>query len=127
MNEHTVDRPPRGFPVDSLASLDCYAETLPAAARMLSDSIKAFTCEKRLSILSVLARGDHNVTQICGALSLSQPAVSQQLGVLKDHGLVIGERRGKAVHYRLNRERIDEFYEALGETIGCEKDTRPAA
>lgn len=98
---------------------------LPAATpdagtpRDLSDAFKAFTCEKRLSILTVLAEGERNVTQICGALSLSQPAVSQQLSVLKTHGLVIGERQGKAVLYRLNRHRLQGFYAALGNAIGC--------
>lgn len=85
----------------------------------LSEAFKAFTCKKRLSILSVLAAGDRNVTEICDALSLSQPAVSQQLGVLREHGLVIGERQGKAVLYRLNRPRIAGFYAAFGSAIGC--------
>lgn len=90
-----------------------------SSSRVLSEAFKAFTCEKRLSILSVLAAGDRNVTEICDALSLSQPAVSQQLGVLRDHGLVIGERQGKAVLYRLNRPRIAGFYAAFGSAIGC--------
>lgn len=93
--------------------------TAGSTSRDLSEAFKAFTCEKRLSILSVLAAGDRNVTEICDALSLSQPAVSQQLGVLREHGLVIGERQGKAVLYRLNRQRIAGFYAAFGSAIGC--------
>lgn len=119
MNERAMNGTDHGVPAAAPAGLDFGGGGLSAAARVLSESVKAFTCEKRLSILFVLARGDHNVTEICGALSLSQPAVSQQLGVLKDHGLVIGERRGKEVHYRLNRARLNDFYAALGETIGC--------
>ncbi|WP_181700737.1 ArsR/SmtB family transcription factor [Chthonobacter albigriseus] len=111
--------------LDALSPADFEILTSEAlgSARPLSEAFKAFTCEKRLSIIGVLAQGDRNVTQICDALALSQPAVSQQLSVLKDHGLVIGERRGKAVHYRLNRERLDDFYAAFGFTIGRMRDS----
>jgi DNA-binding transcriptional ArsR family regulator len=41
------------------------------------------------------------VNALVAELGVSQPAVSQHLGVLRAADLVIGERRGYHVHYRL--------------------------
>ena len=45
--------------------------------------------------------------------SLSQPAVSQHLAVLKDAGLVVDDRCGKKVHYRLDTSRLEEIRRAF--------------
>lgn len=53
------------------------------------------------------------VNAITRRLGISQPAVSQHLGVLRNAGLVCGERRGGMVHYRINYEALDEFRKAV--------------
>jgi len=46
-------------------------------------------------------------------LGLSQPTISHHLKVLREAGLVEGERRGRWVHYRVVPERLGELAEAL--------------
>jgi len=67
---------------------------------------KALSDRTRLSLVKILADlepGDALcVNALAVELGISQPAVSQHLGVLRAADLVIGERRGYHVHYRLN-------------------------
>ena len=74
--------------------------------------LKALADPHRLTILATLARAEDEVC-VCdftGGLPLEQPTVSHHLKILRDAGLVIGERRGTWVYYRLaadTRQRID--------------------
>ena len=46
-------------------------------------------------------------------LRLAQPTVSHHLRILREAGLVVGERRGKWVHYRVVPERLAEIRDSL--------------
>lgn len=56
----------------------------------------------RYRILEVLMRGSRTVSEVAGATRLPQPAVSQNLRVLKSANLVVDERRGKEVYYSVH-------------------------
>lgn len=71
---------------------------------MLTPLLKALADDNRLRIVALLAPGELCVCHIAAALELSQPNVSQHLGVLKGAGVVTSERRGGWVHYRLARQ-----------------------
>ena len=47
-----------------------------------------------------------NFTKAARALNITQPAVSQHIRILKEAGLLSGERRGYHMHYAINRERL---------------------
>jgi ArsR family transcriptional regulator len=51
-------------------------------------------------------------------LDVTQSAVSQHLRILKQAGLVRGERRGSFVHYTLEQEGINKYKALLSETLG---------
>ena len=55
----------------------------------------------RLSILTLLARGEHRVTDIVDALDASQANISGHLKCLKECGLVTDRRTGREAHYRI--------------------------
>lgn len=64
---------------------------------------KALADPHRLAMLATLARAPDEVC-VCdftAALPLSQPTVSHHLALLREAGLVTGERRGTWVYYRL--------------------------
>ncbi len=64
---------------------------------------KALGDPHRLAMLATLARVDDEVC-VCdftSGLPLNQPTVSHHLRVLREAGLVTGERRGTWVYYRL--------------------------
>lgn len=70
----------------------------------------------RLRLVSMLAAApDGNA---CGCdleepLGLSQPTVSHHLKVLRQAGIIEGERRGRWIHYRVVPERLAEIRDAL--------------
>ncbi|WP_260606205.1 metalloregulator ArsR/SmtB family transcription factor [Vibrio cholerae] len=64
---------------------------------------KALSEETRLKSLLLMQRqGELCVCDLMQALNLSQPKVSRHLAELRKHELVIDERRGKWVYYRIN-------------------------
>ncbi len=73
---------------------------------------KALSAETRVRIVELLRDQCRCGCSLCGCLDVTQGAVSQHLRVLRDAGLVIAERRGCFVHYRLNHETFAEFQAA---------------
>ena len=55
----------------------------------------------RIRLLEVLLRGGRTVQELQAMLALGQPIVSQQLAVLRNHGIITGQREGASVRYRL--------------------------
>src|SRR3954470_18453813 len=78
-------------------------ESLVGLFRLLSD-------KTRLNILMLLAKGERNVSSLCGELSLPQPTVSHHLGLLRMSNLISNRRAGKQVFYELDG-RVDAVTE----------------
>src|SRR5258706_5217605 len=72
--------------------------------RPISRLFKALGDETRVRIVALLAHGELCVCHIEGALALSQPNASRQLGILRAAGVVEARRLGSWVHYRLARQ-----------------------
>jgi DNA-binding transcriptional ArsR family regulator len=53
----------------------------------------------RLSIMTLLAKGEMNVTTLCNKLALPQSSVSHHLSLLRIGGLVQTRRDGKQIFY----------------------------
>ena len=60
---------------------------------------KALAHPVRIRILEALVRGERSVQELQDALALGQPVVSQQLGVLRTSGIVVGRKEGVSVRY----------------------------
>lgn len=58
--------------------------------------------ENRYRILESVMNGSKTVSEIADMVKLPQPAVSQNLRVLKSANLVQDQRRGKEVFYEIN-------------------------
>ena len=67
---------------------------------------KALSNDARLEILSLLANGPLCVNAVVHQLNISQPAVSQNLKILENAGLVKGRKVGYRVHYSLVPENL---------------------
>ena len=63
----------------------------------------------RLRILDLLAQDEACVCHLTTALGKRQPYVSQQLGTLREAGLVTDRKDGLMVYYRLSDERVRDF------------------
>ncbi|HXX70271.1 MAG TPA: metalloregulator ArsR/SmtB family transcription factor [Polyangiaceae bacterium] len=69
---------------------------------------QAIACPTRRALLDALAHGESNVTNLVSAVDVTQSAVSQQLAVLKDAGLVEERVDGRFRYYRLRAKPLGE-------------------
>lgn len=88
----------------------------------LSRFFRALGDETRLHLVTLLAQQEPGkalcVGRLARELGVTPSAVSQHLRVLKDLGLVRGERRGYRIHYFLDEERLAEYQELTRELLG---------
>ncbi len=65
--------------------------------RIHAQLCKALANEHRLAILYALSQGEKRVSDLAGELDLSIHNVSQQLGVLRERGVITSRREGQNV------------------------------
>lgn len=80
----------------------------------LIEELKAIAHPLRFQILEALRSGELNVGEIEQRCDIGQPALSQQLGVLRRAGLVETRKSAKLVYYSRDEKRLAE----LGALIG---------
>lgn len=90
----------------STQSIDVRVSEPMAAGRAsaLADLLRTLGDPTRLRILTALDGVCVPVTAIVEATGVRQPTVSHHLRILRDGGLVVGERRGGYVYYCLATE-----------------------
>ena len=74
---------------------------LQASAAKACALLKVMAHMDRLVLLCRLAQGEFCVSTLEADLGIRQPSLSQQLGVLRQEGLVDTRREGKHIYYRL--------------------------
>jgi ArsR family transcriptional regulator, arsenate/arsenite/antimonite-responsive transcriptional repressor len=95
--------------------------------RSLTRLFRALGDETRLRIVALLAHGELCVCHIENALSLPQPNVSRQLGILRMAGVVTARREGTWVYYALaaqDHEAVATMLDTLAATFGAERAIR---
>jgi DNA-binding transcriptional ArsR family regulator len=80
----------------------------PPGAPPVTGVFGAITHPIRRELVAALASGDKPVRKLAAPLSVSRPAVSQHLAVLRAVGLVSEERSGRERRYRLHPVQLDE-------------------
>jgi ArsR family transcriptional regulator, nickel/cobalt-responsive transcriptional repressor len=83
-----------------LAAID--AET----AEFIADAMDGLAAGSRIQLLCLLAQGPRSVKQLTAETDMEQPAVSQQLRVLRDLGFVRAEKKGRTKIYELHDEHV---------------------
>ena len=76
-------------------------------AAHLAEVLKAVAHPLRLRIIAILVEGDANVSELAGLLDAAQPIVSQQLRILRGHGLVAADRHDGFATYRLVERNLE--------------------
>lgn len=72
-----------------------------AGAAKVAETLQALAAPSRLLILTALRAGPQTVGQIVEAVDMTQSAVSHQLRLLRNLGLVTATREGRSVSYAL--------------------------
>jgi DNA-binding transcriptional ArsR family regulator len=80
-----------------------------AGAPPVIDVFGALAHPIRRRIVTALASGDKAVRDLAAPLSVTRPAVSQHLAVLRATGLVTEQRSGRERLYRLRRESLNDI------------------
>ena len=69
----------------------------------------------RLRLLSIVAaEGEVCSCNLEGPLGKSQPTISHHTRILAEAGLIVGERRGKWMWWRIVPERLEDLRRLLG-------------
>ncbi len=89
------------------------ADTAPTA--LAARVFNALADGTRLKIIKLLSKREHSVDELVQLLSVAQSTTSHHLRVLKEAGLIRGEKRGRNIHYSLAQP-LEEF-----------QDDRPSA
>jgi len=123
----TVKRIDKG-PAWKYISIDLY--TSMDEVEKLARVFKALSDETRLRLVKTLTDLKPEealcVNALAAKLGVSQSAVSQHLAVLRAADLVIGERRGYHVHYRLSPEGLAAYRARAFALLGEEFMASPA-
>ena len=93
-------------------------ESDPGSAAEVAETVKALGHPIRLGIVSLLAKRDARVGEICEILGARQAAVSQQLRILRMSGLVATVRNGGVPLYTLAEPSLRDLLACLGR---CER------
>ena len=72
-----------------------------AALEGAGELLRALAAPVRIAIVLALLDREQCVHELVGALGVTQPLVSQHLRVLKSAGVVVGQRTGREILYRL--------------------------
>ncbi len=108
-----MQRGPRGFgpwqmccrAMADLAQAPCADTASTASAARVFNALADGT---RLKIIKLLSKQEHSVDELVHLLSGAQSTTSHHLRVLKEAGLIRGEKRGRNIYYSLAQS-LEEF------------------
>jgi len=88
----------------------------------VTKQLKAIADNTRFNILTLLLQHNYCVRALSKKLNLSESAISQHLKVLKEAGLLTGEKKGYYMHYDVNRELLHKLSAKIKELAAIERE-----
>lgn len=85
--------------------------------QMHADLCSALADPSRILLLYALSERPRNVSELAEWISISQPAASRHLKLLRERGLVRAVRVGPAIEYSLEDKRLIEALDTLREVL----------
>jgi len=88
---------------------------MPTSPRRASpdEVFKALGSPGRLTLVRTLMNGEHCVCDLVHAVGLGWSTTSKHLEVLRRAGVVVSEKRGQKVFYRLDLDCVGHFIDCL--------------
>lgn len=90
-------------------------EQMRAAATQACTFLKTLGNADRLLLLCQLTQGEFCVSELESILGIQQPTLSQQLGVLREEGMVSTRREGKQIYYSIASQEAAAVMQVLYE------------
>jgi len=105
-----ISSPPE-FATDASGRLyvSCVLRKFVLTMRRMENALRAIAEPNRRRILQLVAGGERSAGEIAGEFSISRPAVSQHLTVLKGAGLVSERREGTKRLYSVRSEGFEDL------------------
>lgn len=91
---------------DTLAMMERNASKAEAMLKSLANA-------KRLMILCHLVKSEKTVGELADLVGLSHSALSQHLSKMKENGLVVSDKRGQQVYYRIASPEVSAILSTL--------------
>ncbi len=86
---------------------------MQAAAQTASTMLRTIANENRLMLMCQISQGEKSVGELEQILGIRQPTLSQQLGILRNKGLVATRRDGKQIIYSVSDAKAMQVIETL--------------
>ena len=93
-----------------------------ADPRKVTKVFRALSVETRVRIVQLLKERALCVNALAARLKVTPAAVSQHLRVLRDADLVVPDKRGYYVHYRINGKTLATWKDLANELLGMESE-----
>lgn len=84
-----------------------------AELRKMAGFFKILSVESRIRMVELLKARPFCVNALANHLGITPAAVSQHLRILREADLVIPEKRGYFVHYRINEKTLHLWHEEM--------------
>ena len=98
-----------------------YLRSIPREWRAMAKVFVALGDEHRQRILLTFEKGERlTVGQIAAVSTLSRPAVSHHLKILREAGVLAAEKEGKEVYVQINRDVLLEALDTVRDYIRTE-------
>lgn len=83
--------------------------------------LKALADDTRYKMLKLLLERSYCVRALARILKLSDATISQHLKVLKEAGLVVGEKKGYFMHYNVQKDILLELSNEMRNLLDTER------
>jgi|TARA_R100000455_G_C6143750_1_gene35816 DNA-binding transcriptional ArsR family regulator len=98
-----------------MTELTLNLESVRASAEQACRLMKVLSNPDRLLLLCQLTEGEKCVSELEELVGISQPTLSQQLGVLRNEQIVNTRREGKNVYYQISSQQALAVMQVLYE------------
>lgn len=78
-----------------------------------AECLKVMAHPVRLRIVNILMQGEYPVKEIAEICQVPPNVTCEHLRLMKGHGLLKSERRGKTVYYEINSPRLPGLIECI--------------
>ncbi len=102
-----------------------WTKTESGHSKALSRVLKVLSVETRVRIVELLKSRTLCVNALAARLDMTSGAVSQHLRIMRDAGLVVDEKRGYFVHYRLDEDTLAAWREAIDKLLDPSRGPAP--
>lgn len=102
---------PRNISINNSSALDL--DWMRVQAGQVVTLLKVIGNPDRLLLLCQMLQGEYSVGELETLLDIQQPTLSQQLGVLRNEGIVATRRDGKYIYYSVSHPHVQVILETL--------------